>query len=95
MPPNQLTKPKDIIWRQIGDEVVVIRDDGLSVNILNKTAAFIWEMCTEGRDASEIVARLCERFAVDSEMATEDVSRAISKLKETGLLKQTGEVAGR
>ena len=36
---------EEVIWRRIGDTIVVIKEDGLSSHTLNKTASFIWELC--------------------------------------------------
>ena len=36
------------IWHRIGDRVVVISNDGGATHVLNKTAAFIWDICGDG-----------------------------------------------
>jgi hypothetical protein len=86
---NQRAKAKDVIWRQIGDEVVVIRDDGLSVHVLNKTAAHIWKMCHEGHSPAEIAANLCQRFDVSLDVASADVRDLLLRLEEKDLLELT------
>ncbi len=84
---------EEVIWRKIGDEIVVIRDDGLSLHVLNKTAAHIWEMCDGDFSPDAIASSLCERFDVTFEEAVEDVRDIVVKFGEIGLLKQAGEVA--
>ena len=91
---NRLARVEGIIWRKIGDEVVVIKDDGLSVHVLNKTAAHIWEMCNGDCGPDDITASLCERFDVSFDEGSVDVKNVIEKLEEKGLLKQAEEVAG-
>ncbi|OGO32912.1 MAG: hypothetical protein A2Z29_01595 [Chloroflexi bacterium RBG_16_56_11] len=83
---HQIVKSEDIISRRIGDETVVIKDNGLSTHVLNKTAAYIWELCdgTYGLDA--ITGRVCERFDVGTEEAGTDVKATIDRLLEIGLL---------
>ena len=85
---NSLVRSEDVIWRRIGDEIVVIKDDGLSVHLLNKTAALIWEMCSETCEPENIATRLCERFAVSLDEARADVEDIIGKLEKIGLMKQ-------
>ena len=85
---SSVVRAEDIIWRRIGDEIVVIKDDGLSVHLLNKTAALIWEMCAETCEPDNIAAKLCERFAVSLDEARADVEDIMGKLEKNGLLKQ-------
>ena len=86
-------RTEDVIWRKIGDEIVVIKDDGQSVHVLNKTAAHIWEMCDGEYSPDAIATSLCERFDVTLDEAIEDVRDMVMKFGELGILKQTGEVA--
>jgi hypothetical protein len=84
---DKMIKAEDIIWRRIGDDIVVIKDDGLSTHILNKTAAIIWEMCDGKRGIDEIVASLCERFDVSAEEARADTRETIENLTKAGIIK--------
>lgn len=79
----------EVIWRRIGDAVVVIKEDGLSSHTLNKTAAFIWELCDGNLEVNEIAAKLHERFDVSLEEARNDVYSTIEELMMAGILKKT------
>lgn len=83
---SRLVQAEDVIWRRIGEEIVVIKDDGLATHVLNKTAAFIWEMCDGGCGIDEITTRLCERFDVSSEEASADVREITEKLMHLGIM---------
>ena len=83
---SRLSRVEDCVWRKIGDDVVVIKDDGLSMYVLNKTAAHIWEMCNEGSKPDEIAASLCERFDVTPEEVSVDLKDAIAKFEKLGLI---------
>lgn len=85
-------RTEDVIWRKIGDEIVVIKDDGLAVHVLNKTAAHIWEMCDGDSSPDAIAASLCERFDVTFEEAIGDVKDIVVKFGEIGILKKPGGV---
>lgn len=91
---SQIARAEDIIWRRIGDETVVITDDGLSVHVLNKTATYIWELCNGTCGPDEITVSLCERFDVPFEKASMDVKDIMGKLEQLGLLKGAEEVTG-
>lgn len=84
---DKMIKAEDIIWRRIGDEVVVIKDNGLSTHILNKTATLIWEMCDGKRSIDEIAASLFDRFDVSLEEARADTRETIENLTKAGIIK--------
>jgi hypothetical protein len=90
---NRVAQAKDVIWRRIGDEVVVIKDDGLATHVLNKTAAFIWEICDGECGVDEITKRLCERFDVSLEEARADVREIIEKLTQLNIMHKIEETA--
>jgi hypothetical protein len=83
----------DLIWRRIGDEVVIITEDGLSTHVLNKTAAFIWEQCDGQASISDITARLCDNFEVSNDEAAADAREIIDKWLNIGIVRPAGETA--
>ena len=86
MKEGRIVRAEDIIWREIDDEIVIIRDDGLKVHVLNKTAARIWEMCNGDIGPDEIADTLCERYDVSLEQASTDVRNIMAKMVEKGIL---------
>lgn len=83
-------KQKDeVIWRRIGDTIVVLKEDGLSSHTLNKTASFIWELCDGNLEINEIASRLNERFDVSLEDAQADVHNLIEELAIAGIIKNS------
>jgi hypothetical protein len=87
MEEDQVARAEDVIWREIGNEIAVIRDDGLAVYVLNKTAARIWKMCDGSLSPEEIAAKLCEDFDVTIDRASVDVRNALTRMRAKGLLK--------
>ena len=90
---NSISQVDSVIWRRIQDDIVVISEDGLATHILNKTAAFIWELCDGKNGIDNIVASVLEKFEVPEEEAKADISEIINKLLQLGILKQDGETA--
>jgi len=84
---GRLRRADNVICREIDNEIVAIKDDGLTVHVLNKTAARIWEMCDVNLGPDEMAAKLCERYDVSPERASADVRSALAKMMEKGLLK--------
>ena len=83
---SRVSRVEDFIWRKIGDDIVVIKDNGLSMYVLNKTAALILEMCNGDKEPDEIAASLCERFDVTPEEVSVDVKDTINELEGLGLV---------
>ena len=77
---------KDVIWRRVGDTIVVIKEDGLSSHVLNKTAAFLWELCDGNLDIDDIASRMHERFDVPLENAHTDAETIIDELTRAGIM---------
>ena len=88
---NRIVWAEDIIWREIGNEIAVIEDDGVSVHMLNKTASQIWKMCNGDYEIDEISASLCEQFDVSPEEAHTDTLDTIKELARIGLINQSKE----
>jgi hypothetical protein len=84
---DQIKQAEDVIWRRIGDDIVVIKDDGRSTHVLNKTAALIWELCDGKHGIEEIAAGLFERYDVSLEEARADTKETIANLTRAGIIK--------
>ena len=76
------------IWREIEGNIVVIKDDGTMIYLLNRTAARIWEMCDGNFGPDEMAAKLYERYDVSLEQASADVRKTLTSLMGKGLLMQ-------
>ncbi len=83
---KRLVQSKDVIWRRVGDDIVVIKDDGLSTHVLNKTAAFIWELSDGESGVDEISSKIYERFDVSLEQARADVGETVKILTKASIL---------
>ena len=84
---KRVAQSRDVIWRRIGDDIVVIKEDGLSTHVLNKMAAFIWEMCDGKCGIDEITSKICEHFDVSFEEAHADVNNIVKVLTKASILK--------
>ena len=91
---NHVVRAENVIWRRIEGDIVVIKDDGLSTHVLNKTAAFIWEMCDGKCGIDEITAKMYEHFEVSLEAVHADVIEIVEKLTQVGIMSQIEETTG-
>ena len=88
---KRVIQVQNVISRRIGDDIVVIKDDGLATHVLNKTAALIWENCDGQHSVAEIIAQIIERFDVPVEEATADVMEIIEQFLKAEIVKQVEE----
>lgn len=86
---GRIVRAENSIWREIEGQIAVIKDDGMAIYVLNKTAARIWEMCDGNLGPDEMAAKLCERYDVSLERAGADVRKTLTSLMGKGLLWQT------
>ena len=84
---KHIAQSKDVIWRRIGDDIVIIKEGGTSTHVLNKTAAIIWEMCDGKTGVDEIASKICERFEVSFQEAQADVGQTVKILTKASVLK--------
>jgi len=84
----------DVIWRDIDGETVLFRPDDkqsniLGIHILNRTAAFAWELSNGELSFEEILSRIVGRFDVQREKAQEDLRILYKNLADKNLVSAT------
>ena len=77
---------EDNIWRDLGDEVVILDEDGTQVCLLNKTASLIWTLADGTRTMEEIAESIYQRFEVSLQEAMADVQEFGDQLLKAGLI---------
>jgi hypothetical protein len=76
-----------MLWRRVGDEVLVHDRESRRVCFLNATATRVWEMTSQGQDTGEIAAAICAASVVpDRGQVYQDVERCRDELHRLGLL---------
>jgi hypothetical protein len=76
----------NIVWRQVGDEVMVLDTASSEYLSVNLTGSALWALLLEGSTLSSLSSALVERFGVDQESAMHDASAFLSSLEQLGLL---------
>ena len=84
----------ELVWREIGGEVVILTADGREIHTLNKVGSAIWELVDGTRNIEELIALTCERFDVDFEVAQADVLEFAEQLVAKKILQIRNEEAG-
>ena len=82
----KLTIPEQVIFRQMGDEMVLLDlESGLYFGV-DGVGQRIWETFAEGRNLEEAVAVVVAEYEVEEAQAQADVIAFVSNLVDRGLL---------
>jgi hypothetical protein len=70
---------EEFLWKEIGDQVVVLHFESGRYYSLNCSGAVIWKGLLENQSPDQIASSLCEGFAVDESTAREDIEKMTSE----------------
>ncbi len=89
-PPEEKLKLKveDVVWREVGDELVVLELSTSTYLTLNGTARHIWEALASGSTVDELVRAISDRYRVPIETARADVEAFLGDLEGRELLER-------
>lgn len=80
---DDLLKLRDhLVWRQVGDEVMVLDIETSQYLSVNSSGAVLWPLLTDGCRREDLERALVEHFGVDGGTAREDTERFLTSLKE-------------
>jgi len=68
---------KEYVWKEIGDQVVVLHIETGRYYSLNHPGSLIWKGLIEGLSPDLIIERLCSVFDVDKPTAKKDTEEMI------------------
>lgn len=73
---------EDLVWRQVGDEIMVLDTATSEYLSVNSSGALLWALLAEGCRPEDLVRVLIDRFGIDRETAEVDTQRFLSLLEE-------------
>lgn len=79
-------KNPDIVCRNDQKEALLFNPASGNMLCINKTGAFIWELCDGTHAVDDMVKGITEKQEVDSKRAGEDCSSYLKELEEAGFI---------
>ena len=79
----------DVVFRRLGDTVVLVNLSDNAIYELNPTGARAIELMASGATLDETVVRLADEFAADPAMIAGDVGHLVRELEARGLMIRT------
>ena len=86
--PDQILKVDTdrAVWREIGDEVVILDVPTTTYMNLNKSARALWKRLDGGATPLELTAELVATYGIPEDQAASDVRSFLDALEERSLL---------
>lgn len=76
------------VWREVGDEVVILDVSSSTYFSLNGSGKLLWQRLDEGSTLQDLVRVLAEAYSLTSEQAESDTQDFVSALLDAGLVKR-------
>ncbi len=77
---------KNIPWRKLGDEGVLVNRDQQKILVLNDVGTFIWRCLETPCALEELVQKVQEEYDVDEDTARRDVEEFLKMLLDFRLV---------
>jgi hypothetical protein len=77
-----------LFWRELRGEVVALDADASLYFSANSSAAALWKRLEGGTTEADLVEALCERYAVERDVAEAAVADFVKQLEARGLLER-------
>jgi len=85
---SYISKKKDMPWRMIEGEAILVDVDNSDVIYLNEVGASVYESIAESGNIAvkDIVDNVCSRFEVERTTAEEDILVFLEELSKKGVI---------
>ena len=80
------TLSKQYLWKEIGDQVVILHFESGRYFSLNTSGSVIWKAALENLPQEQMVQRLCDEFDVDRDTARQDIEETVSSFIDRNFL---------
>ena len=86
--PRYFIQNRDIAYRVVDGEAVLVDPDNAYVRVLNETGSFIWKLCRRKRGIDDLAREISGKFDVKRTDAKTDVSKFLSDMKKRGMIRE-------
>jgi len=76
----------DVVFRRLGERMVLIQLQTNNIFDLNETSARLWELLVEVGEPAEISARLVAEYDVDPELLRQEITQTLAAFAENDLI---------
>ena len=80
------TLKNEFVWKEIGQQVVILQFESGAYWTLNETASVIWKSLLNGMSVDQIADTVASTFDIDAESARNDVLELVKNCEERKIL---------
>jgi Coenzyme PQQ synthesis protein D (PqqD) len=84
---ESLITNSDLVERDLGDEIIVMSQDGQFIHSFEDTAFWIWKRIKDGITPTKILNEMISMYDVKEHVAKNDLIFFIEDLQQKGVLK--------
>ena len=92
--PDRYPRRRQVPWRTLDTEALVVDVSGGTLYPLNSVAARIWELCDGARSLDDIVRAVASEFDAEEDVIRRDTERFIDDLTAARLVEITTARSG-
>jgi hypothetical protein len=83
---NEMKTNPNVLFRRLGDDVILFHLETDRFYELNGTAARFWELISAGHDSAQVRQEMLEEFEVNSEEFDAEAEAFLTSLKQEDLV---------
>ena len=76
----------NVLFKRLGDEMVLFNLDTDHFYELNGTAARFWELLSSGQEANQVNAHMLDEFVVEPEQLSREAEALLASLRKENLV---------
>ncbi|HEY3037865.1 MAG TPA: PqqD family protein [Pyrinomonadaceae bacterium] len=83
---NRFKPNPNVLFKRLGDEMVLFNLDTDHFYELNGPAARFWELLSAGHDTAQVSEQMLDEFAVDRDQLASEAGALLASLQQEGLV---------
>jgi hypothetical protein len=85
---NKLLRRRDLVWREVDGETVIISPDNKHLQVLDDVGSRIWALLDGEHDVSGIAATICSEYEGPKDSIEKDIVEYLEHLKRLNLVEE-------
>lgn len=80
------TRDPELVWRELDEELVIVRPSDGQIKVLNGVGAFVWQSLDGRRAVGDLAELVSAEYEISAQEAKSDIEDFLGQLTEGGLV---------